>query len=117
MWKFIKSLFGKEQPKNDVQPVAAKVEVTEAAPSAPYKVPEPAPMTPTPLVMEVKPVTSSPPVLTVVSEKSVAKEKKAPKQPKKPKTEAKPVNAVKAPQPKDKQHKPRPKKQKNNSGQ
>jgi len=79
MLDFLKSLFG------------FKAKPVEAAPSAPYKVPEPAATTPIPLV-----VTNSEPVDNVpVAEKAPAKPKPAartakPKAPAKAKAPAKP---------------------------
>lgn len=70
MLDFLKSLFGFK---------AKPVESVEAAPSAPYKVPEPAATTPIPLVVEaVAPVEAKAPA------------KKAPARTAKPKAEAKP---------------------------
>lgn len=77
MLDFLKSLFGFS---------AKPVEASPAAPSAPYKVPEPAATTPIPLVVEA----------TAPAEKAPAKAKAPAKTraPAKPKTEAKPKAAA-----------------------
>jgi hypothetical protein len=66
-----------------------KKPVVEDAPSAPYKVPEPAPTTPIPLVVEE-------PVVAVVAEKAPAKPKPAARTAK-PKAPAKAPVKAKAP--------------------
>jgi hypothetical protein len=74
MIEFIKKLFGAKPAAAPV--VDAKV---EAANSAPYKVPEP--VTPAPLVPEVKPVVAVEPVAEVKPVKAAAPKKPAPKKP------------------------------------
>lgn len=76
MLNFLKKLFG--------APEAKPAETSEANVSAPYKVPEPAAITPIPLVVESAPAIVTEPA---PAEKP-AKAKKAPAKPKEPKAPA-----------------------------
>lgn len=85
MLDFLKSLFG-----FSTKPVT----VADSVPSAPYKVPEPAATTPTPLVVEtVAPVAETAPAKKAPAKKATAKAPAKPKAEPKPKATAKTAKA------------------------